>query len=255
MDEVAVGVAEYLHFDMPRAAHQLLQIDLVLAESGLGLALGREDGVEQLVLQLDRPHAAPAAAPGGLEHQGIADADGRALDRLGVVGQRLARGHHGHADRTGEVAGRHLVAEDAHGLRPWTDEDDAGRVAGLRELRIFGEEAVAGVDGVDLRLLGDTDDFVDREIGFERPAALAYLIGFVCLESVQGKLVFLGIDRDRLDTQLGRRPEHADRDLRAIGDQQASEAVGHTDVQEVGVAQLFFYSSKPRRSMKSDGHR
>ena len=40
MDEIAVGVAEDLHLDVARAAHQLLQIDLVLAEGGLGLALG-----------------------------------------------------------------------------------------------------------------------------------------------------------------------------------------------------------------------
>ena len=69
-------VAEDLHLDMAGALHQLLEIDLVLAEGGLGLALGAEDRVEQLVLALDRPHAAPAAAPGRLEHHRIADLGG-----------------------------------------------------------------------------------------------------------------------------------------------------------------------------------
>ena len=39
MHRVAVRVAENLHLDMPRALDQLFQIDLVLAEGGLGLAL------------------------------------------------------------------------------------------------------------------------------------------------------------------------------------------------------------------------
>ena len=36
--EIAVGVAEDLHLDVARPAHQLFEIDLVLAEAGLGLA-------------------------------------------------------------------------------------------------------------------------------------------------------------------------------------------------------------------------
>ena len=43
MDDVAVLVAEDLHLDVAGALDQLLEIDLVLAEGGLGLAprLGR----------------------------------------------------------------------------------------------------------------------------------------------------------------------------------------------------------------------
>ena len=43
-------VAEDLHLDMARAPDQLFEIDLVLAEGGLRLALGRGDGVEQICL-------------------------------------------------------------------------------------------------------------------------------------------------------------------------------------------------------------
>ena len=41
MHQIAVRVAEKLHLDMAGAAHQLFEIDLVLAEGGLGLALRR----------------------------------------------------------------------------------------------------------------------------------------------------------------------------------------------------------------------
>ena len=52
VDEVAVAVAQELHLDVARAADQLLEIDLVLAEGGLGLAPGR---------RARRPAAAPRA--------------------------------------------------------------------------------------------------------------------------------------------------------------------------------------------------
>ena len=63
VDEIAVGVAQELDLDVARAAHQLLQIDLVLAERRLGFASCRGHRLDELLLALDRPHAAPAAAP------------------------------------------------------------------------------------------------------------------------------------------------------------------------------------------------
>ena len=80
-------VAQELDLDVARAADQLLEIDLVLAEGGLGLAPGGVHGVQQLLLAVDRPHAAAAAAPGGLEHHRVADLGGEALDGGRVVGQ------------------------------------------------------------------------------------------------------------------------------------------------------------------------
>ncbi len=46
--EVAVRVAEDLHLDVARAPHELLEVDLVVAERGLGLAPCRGDRLEQL---------------------------------------------------------------------------------------------------------------------------------------------------------------------------------------------------------------
>ena len=63
VDQVAVTVAQKLHLDVPRALDQLLEIDLVLAEGGLGLAPGGVHGVQELLLALDRAHPAATAAP------------------------------------------------------------------------------------------------------------------------------------------------------------------------------------------------
>ena len=51
------------------------------------------------------------------------------------------------------------IASIALGGRP--DEHDAGVLAGLRERRVLGEEAVAGMDRLGARALGDVEDLLD----------------------------------------------------------------------------------------------
>ena len=90
-----------------------------------------------------------------------------------------------------------LVAEHAHGRGGRADEGDAGRLAGVDEIGVLAEEAVAGVDGVGAAHLRDADDLGDREVGGDRAEALADAVGLVGLEAVQRELVLLGEDRDR----------------------------------------------------------
>ncbi len=77
---------EDLDLDVAGALDQLLEIDLVAAEGGLGLAAGGVDVVEEGGLVTDHPHPAPAAAPGGLEHEGIAIAAAMLAILVLVVG-------------------------------------------------------------------------------------------------------------------------------------------------------------------------
>ena len=98
--EVAVGVAQDLHFDVPRLAHELLEIDLVVAEARLGLAPGHRQEFGQLRIALDDAHAAPAATPAGLEHHRVTDLRGLLLGNLDVGRQRRRRRHHRHARRS-----------------------------------------------------------------------------------------------------------------------------------------------------------
>ncbi len=73
MHQSAVRVAQDLHLDVPRAAHQLLEVDLVVAEGRLRLAARHRQQLRQLRVALDHAHAAPAAAPARLEHHRVAD--------------------------------------------------------------------------------------------------------------------------------------------------------------------------------------
>jgi hypothetical protein len=105
------------HFDVAGALDQLLQIDLVLAEGRLGLALGFSTSRQVALGSRNDAHAAAAAAPGRLQHHRVADLRRLALDFVHVVGQRLGGRHDRHAGLDGEIARRHLVAEPAHRLR------------------------------------------------------------------------------------------------------------------------------------------
>ena len=219
MDDIAVPVAEDLHLDMAGALDELLEIDLVLAEGGLGLAARRHGVLEQRFLVADDAHAAAAAAPGGFQHHRIADALRLGLDELDIVRQRIGGRHDRHAGGYGEIARRDLVAEHAHRVGRGADEGNAGLGAGLGEFRALGEKAVAGMDGVGLRLAGDADDVGDVQIGLDRAEALADLIGLVGLEAVQRELVLLGEDRDRAQPQFIGGAEHADGDFRPVSDE------------------------------------
>src|SRR5690606_23103994 len=168
VDDVAVLVPQHLHFHVARPLDELLQVDFVLAEGGLGLAPGFHDLPLQVLLGTDDPHAAPPAAPGGLQHHREAELPRDARHLLRILRKRVARRHDRHADRDGKIARRDLVAQHAHGFWGGADEKDAVRGAGLCELRAFGEQAIARVNGVGAGQLGDPEDFLNREIALNR---------------------------------------------------------------------------------------
>ena len=77
---VAVRVAEHLDLDVARPEDRLLEVDGVVAEGALGLALRALVGGHELLLVVDEAHALAAAAGRGLEHDREADLL-RALER------------------------------------------------------------------------------------------------------------------------------------------------------------------------------
>ena len=60
---IALLVAQDLHFDVAGAQDHLFQIALAIAKGGLGLAAALADFQLQLIFRQDRAHTAPAAAP------------------------------------------------------------------------------------------------------------------------------------------------------------------------------------------------
>jgi hypothetical protein len=126
----------------------------------------------------------------------------------------------GHAGLQRDALGGQLVAERGEHLGRRADEQNAGVAAGPREVRVLGEESVAGMDGIHADLLRQRDQARDVEVRRDRPLALADLIGLVGLEAVQGETVLVAVDRHGADAQLIRRTKDADRNLAAIRHQQ-----------------------------------
>ena len=219
MIDRAILVAEDLHLDVAGALDHLLEIALAIAEGGLRLAAAFQHLGGEFVGPGDRAHAAPATAPAGLQHQRIAD--GRCLAcRVGhVVAQHLGRRDHRNARRHGDAPGTGLVAQRPHGFRLGADEGDAGCGAGLNEVGVFREQPITGVNRIRPAGPGHPDDFRNRQIGRDRPHALADAIGLVGLEAMQRKLVLFGIDGDGALAEFGRRAHDADGDLAAVGNQ------------------------------------
>ena len=222
--EISVQVAHQLNFDVPGTGHVFFKKDVRRPEGDLRLALGLFEGGGEFAGRPHDAHPATAASLGRLDHHREAHLLRGLLPRGGALQRLAATRKNGHADPLGHGAGSDLVAELLQKFGPRTDEDDAVCDAGPGQLGVFREESIAGMNRVDLPLLGQRDDRVDIEV---RPDGLARLpdrIGFVSLESVQGKPVLVRVDRDGADAQLVSGPEDADRDLAAISDQKTGDA-------------------------------
>ena len=222
---MAVGgavVGQDLHLDVPGFDDGLLQEDRRIAEGRFGLPHGGGQRLPQSVGGVDPAHPAAAAAGDGLDEQRVADRLGGGGDHLDVGG-RFARFQHRHPRRPGCGDGGCLVAGHFQHGRRRPDEGDSGVHAGLGQVRVLGQEAVAGVDGVGPGRQRGLDDLLDVQVGPDRVAALPDLVGLAGLLPVHGVAVLVREDRDRGDSEFVGRPERTDRDLAAVGHQNLRE--------------------------------
>ena len=162
MDHVAVAVGEHLHLDVARIGQVALQVDGGVGEELLALAGGALEGGLELVLGQRDAEALAAAAARGLDGHRVADRVGdhlaRVLDRLHRLGRA---GHDRHARRLHQLARAGLRAHRLDRARRRADEHDARVLAGLRERRVLGEEAVAGMDRLGARALDHVEQLLD----------------------------------------------------------------------------------------------
>ena len=219
MIHAAMPVAEDLNLHMAGAGDHLFQIALAIAKGGFGFAAAFQNLFLHLVRAEDRAHPATATAPAGFQHQGIADFRRLRPDRGHVVTQHSGCRDDRHARLDRDPARSGLVPQRPHGFRPRADEGDPVRGAGIDEIRVFGQEPIAGVDRIRPALPRHPDHSVNREIRRDGAHALADPVSLIRFEAVQAELVFPGKDGDGAFAHLIGRAHHADGDLAPVRDQ------------------------------------
>ncbi len=219
MDDVAVVVRQHLELDVPRPLQELLHVDLVVAEGRARLRPRDADGVQERRLAVHHAHAAAAAAARGLDDHRVADVAGDA--------QVLLRRHRPAARRSRARTARRddFMTRIAETLSPMVrmvsalraDEDEAALLDALGEIRVLGQEAVAGMDRHRVGDLGGADDRRHVEIAprrGRRPDAHRLVREQHVLQAVVGG----GVHGDGLDAELAAGAQDAQRDLAAVGD-------------------------------------
>ena len=225
MDQVAMLVAEQLHFDVTRLRNEFLDEDVGGAERGHRLALSRLEQTGEILGLEHHAHAASAATVGRFENDRITERL-RQLLPVGDIGNRFrAASQDRHSRRPSQLACGDLVAKLLQNLDRRPDELNPRRIARRRKQRVFGEESVTGMDRIDTRLFRDADDRGDVEVRLDRLAPLADLIRLIRLEAVQRVAVFMRVDGDRADAKFVSGSENSDGDFTTIGNEQLADGL------------------------------
>ncbi len=218
----AVGVREDLHLDVARGRDEALEQQGVVAEGRAGRSAGRGQRRGQLVGGVHRHHALAAAAGGGLDEQREADTLRLGGERRVVEGGVGDAGHHGHVVGGHGLLGPDLVRHRVQGGHGRADEHDPGGLEGAGEVRVLGEEAVAGVHGLGAGAARGLDHGLDVQVGLAgRGGAEAH--GLVRLKDVAGLRVRVGVHGHGADAEAAQGADDAHGDLAAVGHQHGVE--------------------------------
>ena len=145
----SMRVGEQLDLDVPRALEVALEVDAVVAEAGLRLALRRLERRSELLGGANDAHAAAAAARGRLDDQR----------------RRVCLRHGRHAGRCGDPLRFELVAATTECVGRRADPRQSGSLDGFGEVGVLGEEAVARVHGIGAALQRRPDVLLGVEVG------------------------------------------------------------------------------------------
>ena len=225
MHHVAVGVAEHLHLDMARREDVFLDQHVGVAERGRRLALARDERIGEIGRIIDPPHPLAAAARHRLDQNRIADLRRLRRQPFGrLIRTEIARRHR-HPRRDHPLLGGIFQPHraDAGGVR--ADPHDPRVDHSLREIGIFRQEAVTGMDRLRTGRLRRGDDLFPHQIAFAR-RRWPDMHRLVRLPHMQRLGIGVRIDRNRAQAHRPRGADDAARNLAAIGDE---EGFDHAD--------------------------
>ncbi len=216
VDDLPPAVPQDLDLDVARARDQLLDVQLRVAEGGLGFYRGGGEGFREGGGRVRNSHPPAAAARDGLYHYRVPDLV-RDVQRVvfrfdGAVAAR----DEGDAGLGYYPAGRGLIAHVGYRFVRRADKRKVGGLACLGEVGVFREEAVAGVHGLGVRNFrgGDYARDVEVRLGGLRRADAIGLVGEADVEALRVGLAVYG---HRLDAHLATGADDADGDFASVG--------------------------------------
>ena len=190
VNDVALRVAKDLELDVARVLDEFLDVYAAVAKSFLRLVAGGVVALDEGDVVVRGAHTLAAAAGHGLDHDRVADVLGNLQRLLLGVDDVLGTGGDRHTGLAGQFAAERLVLEGVHrgGFRP--DKADVAAFANVGKVGVLGEEAVAGVNGVDVGDLGCADDAVDAQVTFVAGGAADAdrLVGHLCVHGIRIRL-------------------------------------------------------------------
>ena len=226
-DDLARGVAQQLHFDMPSRSDLALEIDGAIAERRARLARCGDQGRRKVRNARDPAHAPTPASRRSLDEEREADGFRGRHDPVEGVGTVDGRGierprDDRHRGRNRSASCRQLVAECLDRVGGRSDEHESRLDHGASERRALRQESVSRMDRFGAGRERRLDDQVGAEVTLprRRRAQTHRLVGGY---DVRGVDVGVGVHGDRLDAKIAAGADDAQGDLTAVGDEDARE--------------------------------
>jgi hypothetical protein len=139
-----------------------------------------------------------------------------------IVKGLLSAGDDGGSGGKSETAGGGFRTHAADHLGGRADENDAGGGASLGKFRIFAQEAVTRMDGLDAVAASGVQDLAHVKVAL-RGRRGAEVSGFIGEGNGQGGSVGVGIDRDAAHSEFPESADKTDPYLSAVGYQYLGE--------------------------------
>ena len=201
---------------MAGSLQKFLNVNLGIAESRFRFFPRGLESFLKLVFVPDDAHAAPAAARGSFDDDGVAYSC-RFPEKRGVIVDRsVAPRHDGNIVLDGQVPSVSFVAQGGNGFAGRADESHVAGIDDLCEMGVLGKEAVAGMDRVGVRHFASRYDPGNVEITVGSRGS-AYAVSFVGVSDVQRIPVGFTKDRHACYTHFPAGADHTQSDLAPVG--------------------------------------